>query len=180
MVAANFDNLKTLYDEHQKEQLNMNKLGIVAAEFSGPVALLFTEEDWKKVPYDDAPVPAARTPRGQDVKALVLLSPDANEPGLNANGAAAAVRNLAIPVLIGSGGKDSQEKNAAKQHHELLEPKKEGAEHIYYETYEAKFRGTDLLGKQLKVEAHIFNFLDKHLKKATSEWRDRRSRIDRE
>ena len=36
--------------------------------------------DWQKEPYDDAAVIEQQTPRGQDVKALILLSPEDHAP----------------------------------------------------------------------------------------------------
>ena len=84
-----------IFDEHQKEQLNMNKLGIVACEFSASVALTYTELDWEKKPYDDSPNPLQGTPRGQDVQALALISPDVTTPGLLGAKAASAVRGSA-------------------------------------------------------------------------------------
>ncbi len=44
-----------LYEEHQAKRLNLNKLAIVAADMSAPIAATFTEFDWRKPPYDDAP-----------------------------------------------------------------------------------------------------------------------------
>ncbi len=70
---------------HQEKKLNMSKMAIVGTGFSAPVAAAFAEVDWKQTPYDDSPIPAMRTPRGQDVKALVLISPDTNAGRLATN-----------------------------------------------------------------------------------------------
>jgi hypothetical protein len=74
-----------LLAEHQEKKLNISKLGIIAADDMCPVAATFTQDDWLIPPYDDAPVtdPAARTPRGQDVRALVLLSPSQTAGSMN-------------------------------------------------------------------------------------------------
>ena len=59
---------KFLMDEHTAKRLNINKLGIVAADDSVPVAMEYTQYDWKKPDYDDAPTASQRTPRGRDVR----------------------------------------------------------------------------------------------------------------
>ncbi len=174
MAALDLDAVKKfIYEEHQNKQLNMNKLGIVASDVTAIVALGFTEIDWEKVPYDDAPTPAQRTPRGQDVQAIALLSPE----GSGANKTLGMIRNLKRPVLIIAGAKNATDLKEAKKMHEILAPKKEGFEFMYLEQYDSKLRGTDLLGKGLKTEQNLGNFLIKHVKEARSEWRDRKSKL---
>ena len=177
MVAGDMEAVKKfVFEEHKKKQLNMNKLGIVAADLSTPVAIAYTELDWEKKPYDDAPTLALQTPRGQDVQALVLLSPEATAPGLNVTKSLSVIRLLGRPVMLGVGSKNKTDLTAAKKIYDLLAPKKE--DYVYIEQYETPLEGTNLLGKNLKVEAHMFNFLNKHLKDHKSEWRDRRSKLD--
>ncbi len=168
---------KFLFDEHQNKQLNMNKLGIVAADETTPVAIAYAELDWEKPDYDDAPTPIQRTPRGRDVQALALLSPEGNVPGLGTNKTLAGIRTLKLPVLIAVGSKNGPDLAAANKMHDILAPKKEGFEQMYLEQYDTKLRGTDLIGKGLKVEQHLFNFLIKHVKELRSEWRDRKSKL---
>lgn len=177
MVAGDMEAVKKfLFEEHQKKQLNMNKLAIVASDISTPVAIAYTELDWEKKPYDDAPTLAQQTPRGQDVQALVLLSPESTAPGINVTRSLGVIRVLGRPVMLGVGSKNKADLTAANKMYELLAPKKE--EYVYLEKYETPLEGTNLLGKNLKVEAHIFNFLNKHLKDYKSDWRDRRSKLD--
>jgi pimeloyl-ACP methyl ester carboxylesterase len=178
MVAGDLEAVKKfLYEEHQNKQLNMNKLGIVAADITAPVAIAFAELDWEKKPYDDAPTLALSTPRGQDVQALVLLSPEGNVPGLGTAKSLAIIRNLNRAVLICVGSKNSGDVADARKMHEILDPKKEKPEQIYFEQYDSKLSGTDLIGKGFKTEPHIFNFLIKHVKGYRSEWRDRKSKL---
>ena len=177
MVGLDMEAVKKfLFEEHQKKQLNMNKLGIVAADMSTPVAIAYTELDWEKKPYDDAPTLALQTPRGQDVQVLVLLSPEATAPGLNVTKSLSLIRVFGRPVMLGVGSKNKADLTAANKMYDLLAPKKE--EYVYIERYETPLEGTNLLGKNLKVEANMFNFLNKHLKDHKSEWRDRRSKLD--
>jgi alpha-beta hydrolase superfamily lysophospholipase len=94
-----------LYDEHQKKALNMNKMAIVAAGPMTPVALNFAAADAVMPPHDDAPVLENKTPRGQDVRAIVLLSPEMAAGRLNSTKALNVVKTPAagIAMLIVAG-----------------------------------------------------------------------------
>lgn len=170
-----------IFDEHQKEQLNMNKLGIVACEFSASIALTYTELDWEKKPYDDNPNPLLGTPRGQDVQALALISPDVSTPGLFGAKAATAVRALPIAIMIGAAEKDKgHDLASAKKLFDQISVKREKDERLYFAPYPEAARGMDLIVQDATVRTHITNFLTKHVKGLPSEWRDRRSRLERE
>lgn len=176
IVALDLEAVKKfIFEEHQARKLNMNKLAIVGADFSAVAALAYTELDWSKEPYDDAPVPAARTPRGQDVKALILLSPDQSVSGLNTNVPVARLRALKMPVMIGVGKKDKKDRGAAKKYAEQLMPKEESMPYVFLQEYDTTARGTDMLNLGLPVEAQMYKFLDDYLKKQPGEWRDRKS-----
>jgi pimeloyl-ACP methyl ester carboxylesterase len=181
MIALDMEAVKKfLHEEHQKKELNMNKLAIVAADMSTPVAIAYTEIDWEKEPYDDAPTLALRTPRGQDVQALVLLSPEISAPGLAVTKSLNVLRNLGRPVLICVGSKNASDLAAAKKTYDQLspkEPKEEELRYIFLEQYDTTFQGTNLIGKGYKVEQHMYNFLVKFAKEHKSEWRDRRSKL---
>ena len=153
--------------------------GEVAADMSTPVAIAYTELDWKKTPYDDAPTLALKTPRGQDVQALILLSPETTAPGLSVSKSVDFIRVIGRPVLICVGTKSKSDLTTANKMHDQLAPKKEEKEQIIYiERYESPLGGTNLLYKNLGVEKHMFVFLTKHLKDHKSDWRDRRSKLD--
>jgi len=176
MVAMDLEAVKKfLFDEHQKQALNMNKLALVGADFTASVALLYAELDWAKEPFDDAAVASQRTPRGQDVRALVLLSPDTRVPGLNVNTATTMLRNMKMPVMIGIGKKDTLDKGSSKKLADLISPKVEEPPYLFLQEYDTKFRGIDLLNKGAGVEPQMYKFLDEFVKKSTSEWRDRKS-----
>ncbi|WP_237228699.1 alpha/beta hydrolase [Rubinisphaera sp. JC750] len=183
MVTQDMEAVKDfLMKEHQAENLNIRKTGIVAPEMSAPIALNFTREDWRKIPYDDAPVFAMRTPRGQDIRALVLISPDATLPGMSS---ALALRELRDPAkqiafLFCVGEEDSQDRGETRKMYQLVSGRaRDAAERIFYETYPYNLRGMALIGKNLKIEAHITVFLKKNLLELEDPWQDRRSRLER-
>lgn len=176
MVSLDLEAVKKfIYEEHQKEALNMNKLGIVATDFSTSVALMYAELDWSKEPFDDAPVLAQRTPRGQDVKALILISPDTRVPGLNVNTASTRLRTLQMPVMIAVGKRDNQDKGSAKRLADQLMPRADEKPYVQYVTYDSNLRGTDMLNKGLGLEPQMYKFFDENVKKAPGEWRNRKS-----
>lgn len=198
---------KFIFEEHQKGNLNMRKMAIVAPAMSAAVAVVFTANDWAKKPYDDASTPALRTPRGQDVQALVFLSPETNLPGLAAHQVAPLLKNFPIASLVVVGKDDSADnKEQAKKLFQQLggdpakvapakktetpkkskdkdaESHKDDKDKVrhYYQEPAGKLRGTDMLGKKLGVEGDIVVFLKHHMKDLKGpfyEWRDRQSRL---
>ncbi len=172
---------KFIYEQHQLKRLNMNKMGIVAAETSVAVAVCFAADDWLKDPYDDAPAVEMKTPRGQDVRALVLLSPPQRAHGLQFTEALTAVRNpdwnIAFLTLYGKLNKIDT--SAIATHRRLFASTKANKDRIYLHGYNVNLRGTDLLGKrEVDAESTIVEFLKLHLKDLKdSEWRDRQSRL---
>ncbi len=185
MVADDVETVKRfLLEEHQKEMLNVSKLAIVGADFSAAVAIAYADFDWNKKRYDDAPTFAQMTPRGEDVRALILLSPEEKAPGLTINQSLTRLRARGVQVLIGVGKDDRQYAANARKVYEHLAPKKEvdpEQQYVYLVEYDGKLRGTDLLNrKDQKLETNMINFLEKHVKPLPIEWRDRRSRLERD
>ncbi len=168
--------------EHQKKLLNMSKIGIVAADMSCPVAADFAEYDWSLRPYDDAPVFENKTPRGQDVRALVMLSPDSVSGRLQTTRAMNYLRNpqFGIALLVIAGKKDTLDKGTSKKLYDLFKGKGEASlERVYISDPDLKNRGTDLLLKAPNlVEGPIVKFLVKHVKDVVVPWRDRRSKLE--
>jgi hypothetical protein len=174
---------KFLFDEHMDKKLNMNKTAIVAADDMAPVAVTYAQIDWQKKPYDDAPVtdPAARTPRGQDIRALVLLSPSQNAGSLNVLGPLRTLRDprLGVALLVVYGTQDSDDKGVSQRVYQNMTGPPQNKDRVEIKEFPVKFRGTDLTAKNIFVEVPILQFLDKHLLQLDSEWRDRRSRLQR-
>lgn len=172
---------KFIFEQNQLKKLNMNKMGIVAAETSAAVAVCFAGDDWSKAPYDDAPNEEMKTPRGQDVRALVLLSPPQKTRGLSFTEALSAVRNpdWNVAFLTLYGKKNKSDNSAIATHRRQFAPTKANKDRIYLHGYNVNLRGTDLLGKkEVDAESIIVEFLKLHLKDLKdSEWRDRQSRL---
>ena len=182
MAAGDLKAVKDfLQKEHQDKKLNMGKMAIVGAGFSAPVAVAFAQFDWEQSPHDDSPVPAMRTPRGQDVKAVILLSPDAAAGRLQTNKSLVFLnrQNLAFQFIVGK--QDGADKGAAKNCFKACGGgTKKADKRVYLLEPDMKDRGTDLLGKSPQVvEVPMLKFLEEHLQKLTIPWVDRRSRLER-
>jgi len=183
MVTADLEAIKDdfIFKEHQEHRLNMNKMAIVGAEMGANIGAAFATLDWLKRPHPDARLIQDRTPRGQDVRALVLLSPQTSIPGMPITESIKTLKNPALNVafLVGVGSKDKADRGQARNIYRQLTTPEKNKERMYFQEYDAPFRGTNLLGRRLRTEEHILAFLDQHLKKIDSPWRDRQSRIGR-
>ena len=195
---------KFIFEEHESGNLNMRKTAIVAPGMSAAIAVAFTASDWAKKPYDDASTAAARTPRGQDVQALVLLSPDSAVPGVLAHQVATSLKSYPVSSLVVVGKNDPLDKEQAKKLFQQMggDPAKTGAakktdtkkdkakekeadgkeekQRHYFIPLDAKLRGTELLGKKLGLEEATANFLKENLQDLKGpfyEWRERKSRL---
>ncbi len=170
-----------IYEKHQEKQLNMNKMAIVAAGPTAPVAINYAAADWSMPPHDDAPVPANKTPRGQDVRALVLLSPDTAAGRLIANKGLNVIRSpaLGVGMLVISGKQDTADKGQSKKIFELMEKAQRKDEtRVYMISPTLRDRELGLIGKAPdQVEVPIRNFLNKHVKEFPSTWRDRKNKV---
>ena len=182
MAAGDLKAVKDfLQVEHQAKNLNMAKMAVIGADFSAPIATAFAQFDWEQKPHDDSPVQAMKTPRGQDVKAIVLVSPNTAAGRLSTSKSLVYLtkQNLAIVTLVGKG--DGADKGAAKNCYKAAGGGvKKNEERVYLLEPDMKERGTDLFGKAPQfIEAPVLNFLERHIKKLTIPWADRRSRLDR-
>lgn len=175
---------KFIFDEHQAQNLNMNKTGIIACDDSVPIAVAFTELDWKQRPYDDSPVRSMRTPRGQDVRALVLVSPVKSSGRVHASRSLQFLKDpryeIAFQILVGES--DPDDKGDAADMHKILGsgPRQEEEGLVQFVKVPLRDRGVSLFGRAPQlVEVPVLRFLDTHLKKLDSTWQDRRSRLER-
>src|SRR5262245_15093825 len=105
---------KLIYEEHQAEHLNMNKLGIVGPEMGGSVAAAFAALDWATEPDPDGQ-PGFQTPRGQHVRAIVLISPQSSFHGLVMSKAITFLRDprFGVAMLVCWSKNDPKDKGQA-------------------------------------------------------------------
>lgn len=172
-----------LLGKHHDEQLNIRKTAVVAADDSAPVAATWAAGDWAAAPFPDAPTIEARTPRGQDVRAVVLLSPTEAAGRVNLGRALPALRTPAfqVAVLVGVGELDKDGLKTGEKTYERLVPAgaTEEDKRVYLEVYpQVKASGVELLGAtRNRAPEDILRFLDMHLKTLPDKWRNRKSRL---
>ena len=182
MVTSDMEAIKKFVSaEHQKKRLNMRKLAVVGAGMSSPVAVVFSANDWAKKRHNDAPTFAAKTPRGQDVRALVLLSPQGSLPGMTINRPMKYLRGKTA-FLVCVGDRKSRIPLAdANRVYSFLKPISEDPEKRinWINTFPVQLQGTDLLGKRIGIEDVVVAFLKKYVGDLKDPWTDRRSRVNR-
>jgi len=111
---------KFIFEEHQKGNLNMRKTAIVAPTMSAAIAIAFAASDWAKAPWDDAPNLAAKTPRGQDIQAMIFLSPEITLPNVPGHQIAGQLKSTPMAAFVVVGGSDTQDKDQAKKLFQML------------------------------------------------------------
>ncbi|MBM81717.1 MAG: hypothetical protein CMJ78_14150 [Planctomycetaceae bacterium] len=169
---------KFIFEEHQAKRLNMRRTAIIAPEMAATMAILYTLIDWQKKPHDDAPTAALRTPRGQDIQAVVAISPG-TIPGISPNRAYSYLKSQQIAFLVCVGKKDKLDRRQASSMYAKLGGTNKNKPGMFFQEYDVNLRGTDLLGKKIRIEEHILGFLNEAIKKPDIPWRDRRSKLSR-
>jgi hypothetical protein len=177
MVTQDLEAVKKfLVDQNNAAKLNIERLCVVGAEMSVPIAVNWTLMDWAW------PV-LPNLKQGQDVKALVLLSPSVAFKTVNS---AQAYTNQQSPirdkiaVFFVAGAEDTTSAREATRLHDQLErhrPKPEKVEEktVFLEnTLKTKLVGTKLLGEaSLGVEQYVAQFIELRLATQPWPWKDR-------
>jgi len=183
MVLLDLEAVKDfLVEEHQAEHLNIRKTGIIALDDTAPVATNWAVFDWEKAPWPDAPTMDARTPKGQDVRAIVLLSPSEGAGTLNLGRTLPFLKNdaLGVAFYIAVGSEDRDDRGSAEKVYERLTNGGGNTRaRVFLDKFDnVKSRGAELLGtRNLNMEARILKFFDDHLKSLPDKWQTRKSRL---
>lgn len=169
-----------LVNEHHAEKLNVRKLGVVAVGSSAMVASAFAVADWDKKPYPDAPLLEMRTPRGQDVKAIMMISPNTTVKGLNSTAIFRTLKGLPVAVhILASSNIKSEARDADKVFKSLELKAEEAKDARKVDLFPVDFSGERFLEGREAVETNkmIVEFLTKSTKDLNDPWRTRKSRL---
>ncbi len=175
---------KWLIAKNNEGEVNIDMLCVIGAEFGAALALNWAALDWSW--------PATTAGKqGQDVKALVLLSPSMqNAKGYTctvALGNPAITRNLSVSIAVGE--KSHEAFSAAKRIHGRLEtgrPKlpadeaeRERKQSLFWEPADTDLQGTRLLDRNLPINLAILNFLKRRLlwKQDAYPWSERQKPV---
>jgi pimeloyl-ACP methyl ester carboxylesterase len=155
-----------LVEQNDAGQLNLNALGLVGSGMGANVAMIWAAKDWS------AP-PLAVRKQGQDVKALVLLSPRWNFNGLLLRDAMKfppVQRQIAVLLAYGAEdrniAKDCEniESILSKYHPEPPADRVEELKTLYVYAPDTKLQGSKLLTSDaFGIGPKIFNFLEARL-----------------
>ena len=170
---------RVLMDKHNKGELNIEMLTVIAADVGTIVALNWSALDWSW------PITTAGK-QGQDVKALVLLSPQQTFKRLNA---AEALRHQAVTrrlsILIAAGDQQAREFSEAKRIHTRLERGRPAVapeermqkQDLFLIQAPTPLQGTKLLDRALPVAGSIMRFIELRLLRRMEDfpWAERRS-----
>lgn len=183
MITDDMEAVKSfLIEKHHASELNIRKTGLVAIGNMGAVAINAGWVDWMRKPYPDGP-PSARTPRGQDVQTIVLISPNANVKGVKTNDGMKQTKIAGIKYLVVVGAKDKGKKTSAEK---ILKSLKAGlrkgteTEQILTYSYPSKLNGEDLVARESRSMLTLLTeFHDTKLKPVAQPWRDRHNRLNK-
>ena len=182
MAAADMDAVKEfLLSEHQNEKLNIRKTGIVAVGSSAMVAAAATVADWAKKPYPDGPTLETSTPRGQDVRALIMYSPVANVKGINSTTIMKSIKVLPIAVHVIASKDVKEDARNAERIFKAVEIKDDQFKDTRKHTIAAGEMTAEgfLEGRFADpTNADITEFLTKNLKELDIPWASRKSRLE--
>jgi len=174
---------KFLMGKNDAEEVNIEMLCVVGAELGSIVALNWAAMDWSwpQTPY---------VKQGQDVKALVLLSPRQTLERLTATD---ALNHLAVSqrlsLMIAVGKNDRKSFSEADRIHGRIEkirpePPEDLAERrrkkdLFLMKADTTLQGTKLLGKALPVNGYIVEFIKLRLlnKREDLPWSNRKGPI---
>lgn len=171
---------KFLMEKNNAGELNIERLGIVAAEMSVPIAVNWTVDDWSW------PV-LPNLKQGQDVKALALLSPQMTFKTLNMSQAitvpASPIRDKISLLLIAGAEDDASVRDATRieQMFARIRPKvdkdKIADKTLFIEvSIKTKLVGTKLLGEaNLGIEDLIDQFVQLRLVDTNYPWKERKA-----
>lgn len=187
MAAQDLEAIKSfLLEEHQNEKLNIRKLGIAASGSSCMVASAFAANDWMKKPWPDNSSFALRTPKGQDVRALLMFSPKSPVKGINTNLVMKAVgdANKGIAINLFYNPSQRTEKKAADAISRLIKIRNntdEDARKVEKGPPGVKYSGEGMLQlegeAQKTMESFVVEFFEKYVKDRQDPWRTRTSRL---
>jgi pimeloyl-ACP methyl ester carboxylesterase len=165
---------KFLVEQNNQGKLNIEKLCLVGAEMGAVVAADYAQLDWSW------PV-LATGKQGQDVKALVLISPVWSFRGLQLKQAMADpnVRGgLSVLIVVGKEkSRDAADANRLystfKRYHPDADAEKVADRSLFFIGLETSLQGTKILDENLRLNEMIAQFIQVRLVEQSFPWKER-------
>jgi len=176
MVDMDLETCKRfLLQKNNAGELNIEKLCVLGIDVGATVALDWARLDWSWPIY-----PGLK--QGQDVKALILVSPKWSVPGLSAQAAMshpAVTRTLSVYLMV---GKDSQKDMADAQRiynilsrfHPKANEQSPELQDLFFAKFPTSVQGADLLTRfEQPVFQSVVFFVEQRVAKQPWPWQDR-------
>ncbi|MGQ9564168.1 MAG: alpha/beta hydrolase [Thermogutta sp.] len=181
MVEMDLETCKRfLIQKNNAGELNIEKLCVLGIDVGATVALDWARLDWSWPVY-----PGLK--QGQDVKALILVSPKWSIPGLNVQAAMshpAVTRTLSIYLMV---GKDSQRDMADAQRmynifarfHPKPNEQSPELQDLFFAKFPTSVQGIDLVTRfEQPVFQSIVYFVEQRVAKQVWPWQERGRKKD--
>lgn len=175
-----------LVKRNNEGELNVNALCVLGAEFSGTIAMMWSAADWNA-----RSLPSLK--QGQDVKAIILLSPDESFRGVTTRGPMAhPIVRAKLSTLICVGKEDPKAIGNAKRIHTAMQrfrgkPPADEEEalkkqDLFLVEDATSLQGSGLLRNGLQTPAEIqkFLYLRLSLKQDEYDWVERKNPLENE
>ena len=180
MVQGDMEAVKAfLMEKHHAKQLNVRKLGIAAVGASCSVAAAFAVVDWNRPPWPDGG-PGGGTPRGQDVRSLLLISPQSAK-GLKASQSLKILSPPAygIGIRIYHSDKDKAEQETAEKLYKIVALKGEEFAEVR-SLVPGPASGEEFLKGSVgeRMNEEVVEFFETTVKDLQEPWQDRKSKLD--
>jgi pimeloyl-ACP methyl ester carboxylesterase len=178
MVTFDMEGVRRwLVGKNDEGAFNLNKLCLVGAGMGANVAANWAAQDW-------AAPPLAVVKQGQDVKALVLISPRWTYRGLNMQAPMqlTALKRSAVWLLIYGGEEQEVRSDLRRVHEQLLRfhPERDvpGASGLRSIAWPTSLQGSKLLAQNgPAIEDQVLKFLSMHVATRDLPWISRRERL---
>ncbi|MEX2114955.1 MAG: alpha/beta fold hydrolase [Pirellulales bacterium] len=179
MVSQDVESVKNfLIERNNASELNIEKLCLVGAEMGAVVAVNFAARDWSW------PV-LATGKQGQDVKALVLISPEWSHRGLHITEAIEHPQvRTALSLIVIAGERSTKERRDAERLYKALERFRPAAtpddatgnRTLWLRMLPTTLQGTQLLNEaRMGVQPMIEKFIELRLVNVDIPWQVRRN-----
>ena len=151
-------------------EINVGKLGVVGSEMGASLGVLWAFNDWQYVPQPGFNV----SKQGQDVQALVLISPQYNFKGVAINKELGWLQSR-IPLQVVVGKKDPKAFGEAEKMVKAAKSARPMEADSKLTELEVKLQGAKLINPDHELDVHteIVGFLDATVKKKRANWEAR-------
>jgi dienelactone hydrolase len=159
-----------LVQRNNAGELNLSKLGLVGSEMGATMAIMWAFKDWS---YPSQVGFSGK--QGQDVQALVLISPTYNFKGVTVAKELPELQKM-VPMQFVVGKKDPKAYGEAEKMFKAMKGRPTEANSQLTEL-KTNLQGSKLLNPELELDADkaILKFLDSTVKQKGTKWEARES-----